>query len=144
LVGRWEFVPDSNQQLYDISIEKLVEPGDDAIYSEYNLNFGAKIGITLNFVIDNLCENTGYEYVHTAWMHTHPGFGLFLSNQDLSVQSQLAYSQHAGRLLAIVLDSNTPDLDMAFFTPQKNGNMNNDKNLKKTLSLEEFYKWANK
>ena len=144
LVGRWEFVPDSNQQLYDISIEKLVEPGDDAIYSEYNLNFGAKIGITLNFVIDNLCEKTGYEYVHTAWMHTHPGFGLFLSNQDLSVQSQLAYSQHAGRLLAIVLDSNTPDLNMAFFTPQKNGNMNNDKNLKKTLSLEEFYKWANK
>jgi hypothetical protein len=142
LVGRWEYVPESHQQMYDISIENIVEPGDDAVYGEYNLNFGAKIGITLNYAIENLCEKTGHEYVHTAWMHTHPGLGLFLSNEDLSVQSQLAHSQHPGRLLAIVLDSNTPDLEMAFFTLQKTGAMNNDKNLKRKLSLEELHDWA--
>jgi hypothetical protein len=142
LVGRWGYVSGSNNQRYDISIENVVAPSDDAVYGEYNLNFGAKIGITLNFAIEKLCEKTGNEYVHTAWMHSHPGLGLFLSSQDLSVQSQLAHSQHFGRLLAIVLDSNTPDLKMAFFTPKHNGTMNNDKDVKRFLSLEELHSWA--
>jgi len=142
LVGRWEHVPYTAEQRYDISIENIVEPSDDAVYGEYNLNFGAKIGITLNFVIEKLCEKTGNEYVHTAWMHSHPGLGLFLSSQDLSVQSQLAHSQHQGRMLAIVLDTNTPDLKMAFFTPKENGTMNNDKDVKLFLSLETLYQWA--
>jgi len=142
LVGRWEYVPNSDQQKYDISIEAVVEPSDDAVYGEYNLNFGAKIGITLNYAIENLCEKTGKEYTHTAWMHSHPGLGLFLSSQDLSVQSQLAHSQHQGRMLAIVIDSNTPGWETAFFAPKSNGTMNNDKDLKKILSLETMYKWA--
>ena len=142
LVGRWDYVPYTAQQKYDISIEAIVEPSDDAVYDEYNLNFGAKIGITLNFAIEKLCEKTGNEYVHTAWMHSHPGLGLFLSSQDLSVQSQLAHSQHQGRMLAIVLDSNTPDLKMAFFAPKQNDTMNNDKDIKQFLSLESLYQWA--
>jgi hypothetical protein len=128
--------------MYNISIESVVQPGDDAIYGEYNLNFGAKIGITLNYAIENLCEKTGNEYVHTTWMHSHPGLGLFLSSQDLSVQSQLAHSSHPKRLLAIVLDSNTPDLQMAFFAPKQTGAMNNDQDIKQTLSLETLYQWA--
>jgi hypothetical protein len=142
LTGRWDFAESPYQKLYDISIESVVEPGDDAVYGEYNLNFGAKIGITLNYTIENMCEKTGKEYVHTAWMHSHPGLGLFLSGQDLNVQSQLAHSQHRGRMLAIVLDSNTPDFRMAFFAPKKDGTMNNDKDLKRKLSLEDMYQWA--
>ncbi|MCL1968233.1 MAG: hypothetical protein FWF65_01515 [Bacteroidetes bacterium] len=142
LVGRWDYVPNSGNQMYDISIEELVEPGDDAVYGEYNLNFGAKIGITLTYALENLCQKTGNEYVHTAWMHSHPGLGLFLSSQDLNVQSQLAHSQHQARLLAIVIDSNSPDFEMAFFTPKQNGSMNNDKDLKQTLALETLYQWA--
>ena len=142
LVGRWDYAVSPYQQIYDICIESLVPPGDDAIYGEYILNFGAKIGITLNYAIENLCEKSGKEYVHTAWMHSHPGLGLFLSGQDLNVQSQLAHSQHNGRMLAIVLDSNTPDFKMAFFAPKKDGSMNNDKELKTTLSLETMYQWA--
>jgi len=142
LVGRWEYVPNTEQQIYDISIESVVEPSDDAVYGEYVLNFGAKIGITLDYAIEKLCEQTGNEYVHTAWMHSHPGLGLFLSSQDLNVQSQLAHSQHRGRMLAIVIDSNTPDLETAFFTPKLNGNMNNDTDLQQTLSLETLYQWA--
>ncbi|MDR2971057.1 MAG: hypothetical protein LBU83_03925 [Bacteroidales bacterium] len=142
LVGRWDYVPNSNNLRYDISIETIVEPSDDAVYGEYTLNFGAKIGITLNYDIEKLCIQTDNEYVHTAWIHSHPGLGLFLSSQDLSVQSQLAHSQHQGRMLAIVLDTNTPDLKMALFTPKQNGTMNNDKDVKQFLSLEELFQWA--
>jgi hypothetical protein len=142
LVGRWDYVPRSAKQKYDISIETIVEPSDDAVYGEYNLNFGAKIGVTLNFAIEKLCKQTDNEYVQTAWMHSHPGLGLFLSSQDLSVQSQLAHSQYQGRMLAIVLDTNTPDLKMAFFTPKQNGTMNNDIDVKLFLSLEELFQWA--
>ena len=142
LIGRWGYASDSNKNEYDICIESLVEPSDDAKYGEYNLDFGAKIGITLNYEIENHCNRTGYEYVHTAWIHTHPGHGLFLSSDDINVQFQLAYSNHKGRMLAIVLDSNTPDLEMAFFTPKKDGSMNNDNDLKETLSLESLYQWA--
>jgi len=142
LVGRWDFAGSPYQKLYDISIEEVVEPGDDAVYGEYTLNFGAKIGITLNFKIDKLCEKSGKEYVHTAWMHSHPGLGLFLSSQDLNVQSQLAHSQYKGRMLALVLDSNSPDFRMAFFSPKKDGTMNNDNDLKRKFSFEDMYQWA--
>ena len=142
LVGRWEHVPYTDNQVYDITIESIVEPGDDAIYGEYNLNFGAKIGVTLNYAIEELCEKTGNEYVHTCWMHSHPGLGLFLSSQDLSVQSQLAHSNHRGRMLAIVIDSNTPNWETAFFSPKQNGAMNNDKDIKNTFYMETLYRWA--
>jgi len=142
LIGRWDYTPKTDNQMYDITIESIVEPGDDAIYGEYNLNFGAKIGVTLNYAIENLCEKTGNEYVHTSWMHSHPGLGLFLSSQDLSVQSQLAHSNHRGRMLAIVIDSNSPYWETAFFTPKQNGTMNNDKDIKHTFSMETLYKWA--
>jgi hypothetical protein len=142
LVGRWGYVPHTERQKYDISIEAIVEPSDDAVYGEYNLNFGAKIGIALDYAIGKLCEKTKNEYVHTAWMHSHPGLGLFLSSQDLNVQSQLAHSQHQGRMLAIVLDTNTPDLKMALFAPKQNGTMNNDIDVKQFLSLESIFQWA--
>jgi hypothetical protein len=45
-------------------------------------------------------------------------------------------------MLAIVLDSKTPDLKMALIKKKKDGTMNNDKDLKKILSLEEIYQWA--
>ena len=142
LIGRWEYAPHTNQKQYDISIEAVVEPGDDAIYGEYNLNFGAKIGITLDYAIGNMCEKTKNEYVHTVWMHSHPGLGLFLSSQDLNVQSQLAHSNHKGRMLAIVIDSNSSDFEMAFFASKQDGTMNNDTDLLRTTSLETLYKWA--
>jgi len=144
LVGRWEKEPNAPTLQYNITIEALVEPSNDAVYGEYVLNFGAKIGITLTFSLEDLCNKTGNEYVHTAWMHSHPGLGLFLSSQDLNVQSQLAHSNHPGRMLAIVIDSNSPDLQMALFAPKQNGTMNNDMDLKQTLSFEKLYQWTKK
>ncbi len=141
LIGRWDYA-DAGRQTYNISLEFIVMPSDDAVYEEYELNFGAKIGIGIQCEINRLREETGKEYVHTAWMHSHPGLGLFLSNQDLTAQSQLAYSQHPNRMLAIVIDSNTENLETAFFTPKRNGEMNNKQEVKQTLSLDTLYQWA--
>jgi hypothetical protein len=144
LVGRWELATDDESQSYHISLDHIVKPGDDAIYGEYELNFGGQIGVSLHYAIEKLRKETSQEYVHTAWMHSHPGLQLFLSSQDLNVQSQLAYSNHPNRMLAIVIDSNTEDLRTAFFSPKSTGKMNNDTDLKATLSLEELYQWAKK
>ena len=141
IIGRWDYA-DAGKQTYNISLESIVMPSDDAVYEEYELNFGAKIGIGMQCEITRLSEETQKEYVHTAWMHSHPGLGLFLSSQDLTAQSQLAYSQHPNRMLAIVVDSNTDNLETAFFTPKRNGEMNNKIDVKQTLSLDTLYQWA--
>lgn len=140
LIGCWDY-NDSNNQ-YDISIEQMVLPGKDAVFNEYTLNFGREIGITLSTMIDDLVEKTKQDYVRTSWMHSHPGLGLFLSSHDLIVQKQLTYSDAPNRLLAIVIDTNTPDWSMAMFTPRTNGMMNNKQELKKTISFDTLYLWS--
>ncbi|MFZ4398520.1 MAG: hypothetical protein ACOYO1_00685 [Bacteroidales bacterium] len=140
-VGRWEYA-DSSKLCYNISLEFMVEPGDDVVYGEYALNFGKKIGVVLGNTIFNLQEKTKCNYVHTSWMHSHPGLGLFLSTQDLLVQKQLSYSDAKNRTLAIVIDTNTPSLDTAFFTPKKDGTMNNKAEMTKTYPLDSLYQWS--
>lgn len=100
ILGCWDHVK-GNKGRYDISLEYMVEPGDDADFGEYSLNFGKKIGINMASVIDTLGQKSKRDYVLTCWMHSHPGLGLLLSNQDLIVQQQLAYSDHRKRLLAL-------------------------------------------
>ncbi|MDR0332273.1 MAG: hypothetical protein LBI15_02305 [Dysgonamonadaceae bacterium] len=143
-IGRWELIPSENQDTYNISLEEIVLPGSDAVYGEYTLDFGGQIGISLESKIMAIRQNTGNEYVHTAWLHSHPGFGLFLSTHDISVQSQLQYSDHPNRLLAIVIDNNTDNLNMGLFSPKKDGSINNNDELKKELSLEKIHQWAKK
>lgn len=148
IVGVWEYAEGSNGKKYNISLESIIEPSDDAIHGEYELNFGAEIGISLESVIMNLREATNREYVHTAWMHSHPGLGLFLSSHDLVAQSQLAYRDNPNRMLAIVIDTNSPDFDVAFFSPKLDGTMNNydindhSKNTNQNISFKKLYKWA--
>lgn len=141
LIGGWETV-DGNDELYNVSVEEMVIPGDDAVYDEYSLNFGLKIGIKLGSSIRNLCEKTGRDYVHTAWMHSHPGLGLFLSSHDLVVQKQLTYPDAPNRMVAIVIDTNTPNWQMAFFTAKSSGVMNNKDDLRKTISFDVLNEWS--
>ena len=42
IIGSWDFNIEDKTK-YDISLEDFIEPGDDANYGEYQLNFGAKI-----------------------------------------------------------------------------------------------------
>lgn len=141
LIGCWE-IADGKQELYNISIEEIVIPGDDAIYDEYSLNFGLTIGIKLGSEIQNRCEKSGRDYVHTAWMHSHPGLGLFLSSHDLIVQKQLTYEDAPKRMIAVVIDTNTPDWQMAIFSSKTNGSMNNKEDLLKTISFDVLNDWS--
>jgi hypothetical protein len=143
LIGCWDFSDDLKTS-YNISLESIIQPGDDAVYGEYTLNFGKKIGVILGSTLSNLREKTGMYYVHTAWMHSHPGLGLFLSSQDLFVQKQLACPDHKNRMLAIVIDTNTEDFRTALFPPKNSGVMNNKEDMKITYSFDMFYSWSKK
>ena len=137
IIGCWDL---GKRGSYDISLEYMVEPGDDADFGEYSLHFGKKISINMASVIDNLAQNTKRDYLLTCWMHSHPGLGLFLSNHDLIVQKQLTYSDHKNRLLAIVIDTNTPELKTGFFTAKADGTMNNKEEVKHWFSFEDIYR----
>ena len=139
IVGCWDLV-NGKRGRYDISLEYMVEPGDDADFGEYSLHFGKKISINMASVIDNLAQKTNRDYLLTCWMHSHPGLGLFLSNHDLIVQKQLTYPDQKNRLLAIVIDTNTPELNTGFFTAKSDGTMNNREDVKRWFSFEEIYR----
>ncbi len=139
IIGCWDF-EEGRHDRYDISLEEMVEPGDDADFGEYSLNFGKKISVNMASVIDNMAQKTNRDYVLTCWMHSHPGLGLFLSNQDLIVQQQLTYSDHRNRLIAIVIDTNTSDYKVGFFTAKADGKMNNKEEVKRWFSFEEIYR----
>lgn len=140
-VGCWEF---DNQQktTYNISLEDIVLPGDDIQPGEFSFNFGLKIGVNLYSAIESLTKKTNRDFVQTVWMHSHPGLGLFLSSHDLLVQNQLTYSDAKNRLVAFVVDTNTPNLDLAVFSAKANGAMNNKDDLTRLYSLEEMYAWS--
>lgn len=139
LVGCREYA-DESHKTYNISVEDIVEPGDDIKPDEYSFSFGYKIGSYLDMKLRNLREKTGRDYVHTVWMHSHPGIGLFLSSQDLVVQKLLKNSKEPGRLAAFVIDTNTPHWDFSVFSAQMDGEMNTQTD--KTYSLDELYSWC--
>jgi len=144
IIGRWDYAPGTNQQSYDISLEYMIKPGRDAKYSEFECDFGAEIGTSLIMANRKYSEQSNVEYVHTSWMHSHPGLQLFLSKQDLIVQNTLTNNSPYKRMLAIVIDTKTEYLEMAFFSPKTSDEklMNNDIDIKKTLTLDELLKWA--
>lgn len=138
-IGCWEY-DDENHKTYNISLEDIVEPGDDMVPDEYSFDFGHKIGWNLDVMIRNMREKTGREYVHTVWMHSHPGIGLFLSMQDLVAHDLLKSRNEAGRLAAFVIDTNSPHWDFSVFTARLDGEMNTQTD--KTYSLDELYSWC--
>lgn len=146
LIGAWD-VDRRNPEKYNVSLEDFIEPGDDAIYEEYQLNFGAKIGVRLERVIQDYREKSGREYTLTAWFHSHPEIKIFLSNHDLDVQERLSSNEHKHKLLALVIDPNTQeDNKIAFFTGifsyKSNGTMNNNSGGIQMVKWKDLYDWA--
>lgn len=142
-VGRWEY-DDAGQSTYNITLEDIVEPGDDIEPSEFSFSFGLQIGVMLYSKNKQLSEQTGHEYVHTVWMHSHPGLGLFLSSHDIQVQRQIVNPDHPKRMAAFVIDTNTPEFNFAVFTSKTNGEMNNGDDITQIYALEELYEWSRK
>jgi len=146
LTGFWDYNPE-HPGCYDIALEDFIEPGDDAVRGEYQLNFGAKIGVRLDQTIKNYKEKTGKDMLLLAWFHSHPGMKIFLSNHDLALQNQLTNEVHRQKLLALVIDPNTQENDkMVFntgiFSYRSNGLMNNNEGGMKLISWKTLYSWA--
>lgn len=140
VLGRWVYSEDTHT--YDISLETVVFPGDDAVFKEYELNFGGKIKLRIVEKLRKLRRETNLQYDLVCWIHSHPGLGVFFSNSDDNVQMQLKHSQHPNFLIAFVVDILTSDQEMGIFTFRKDGSMNSKGDLTKLYSLEDMYKWA--
>lgn len=140
VLGRW--VHDKTSNEYDVSLEEIVLPGDDAVFSEYELNFGGKIKLKATERLKKLRRETDQQYDLTCWVHSHPGLGVFFSNSDSNVQTQLKHPSHPNFLTAFVVDILTPKQDLGIFTFKHDTNINSKTDLKKLYSLEEWYQWA--
>ncbi len=140
VLGRW--VHDDQTNEYYVSLEEIVRPGDDAVFQEYELNFGGKIKLKVAEKLRKLRRDTNLQYDLTCWVHSHPGLGVFFSNSDSSVQMQLKHPSHPNFLTAIVVDILTPQQEFGIFTFKHDSTINSRNDLKKMYSLEELHKWA--
>lgn len=140
VLGRWVYDQESDE--YYVSLEHAVFPGDDAVFSEYELNFGAKIKINIMTKLRKLRQETQLQYDLTCWVHSHPGIGVFFSNTDYSLHMLHKHPTHPKFLTAIVVDILTPRQDLGIFTFKKDMSMNSKADLKKMYTLDEWYKWA--
>lgn len=140
VLGRWVYNEQTGR--YSVSLEEVVRPGDDAVFKEYELNFGGKIKLKVAEKLRKLRRDTDLQYDLTCWVHSHPGLGVFFSNSDTSVQMQLKHASHPKMLTAIVVDILTPMQDFGIFTFKNDSTINSKKELNKLYSLEDLYKWA--
>lgn len=140
VLGRW--VHDAENDEYYVSLEEIVKPGDDAVFKEYELNFGGKIKLKVSERLRRLRRETNLQYDMTCWVHSHPGLGVFFSNADSSVQMQLKHPTHPKFLIAIVIDILTPDQELGIFTFKHDMTINSKADLVKMYSLEDLHKWA--
>lgn len=140
VLGRW--VLDEATNKYNVSLEEIVRPGDDAVFKEYELNFGGKIKLRVAERLRKLRNETNLQYDLTCWVHSHPGLGVFFSNFDTSVQTQLKHSTHPNFLIAIVVDILTPQQEFGIFTYKSDSSINSRNDIRKMYSLEELHKWA--
>lgn len=140
VLGRW--VLDEASQQYDVTLEHIVLPGDDAVFDEYELNFGGKIKLKISEKLRKLRRDTDMQYDLTCWVHSHPGLGVFFSNYDESVHLQLKHPTHPKFLTALVVDILTPQLETGIFTFRQDMTVNSKSDIKKMYSFEELYQRA--
>lgn len=140
VLGRW--VLDKASGEYCVSLEEIVKPGDDAVFKEYELNFGGKIKMKVSTRLRKLRAESNLQYDMTCWVHSHPGLGVFFSNADSGVHSQLKHPTHPKFLTAIVIDILTPNQELGIFTFKHDMTINSKPELKRMYSLEEMYQWA--
>ncbi len=140
VLGRWVY--DAENSEYYVSLEQTIQPGDDAVFDEYELNFGGKIKLKVLEMLRKLRRETNLQYDLTCWVHSHPGLTVFFSNADSNVQDQLKHPQHPKFLTALVIDTLTPTMETGIFTYHRDMTLNTRNDLKKLYSLNEWYEWA--
>ena len=140
VLGRW--IHDEKLDEYSVSLEEVVLPGDDAVFAEYELDFGGKIKVKVNEKLRKLRRETDLQYDLTCWVHSHPGLGVFFSKTDCNLHLLHKHPSHPKFLTALVIDILTPQQELGIFTFKHDLSINSQAELRKTYSLEEWYKWA--
>lgn len=140
VLGRW--VHDEKLDEYSVSLEEIIKPGDDAVFAEYELDFGGKIKVKVNEKLRKLRRETDLQYDLTCWVHSHPGLGVFFSNTDCNLHLLHKHPTHPKFLTAIVIDILTPQQELGIFTFKHDMSLNSKADLRQFYSLEEWYKWA--
>lgn len=140
VLGRW--IHDEKLDEYSVSLEEFVKPGNDAVFAEYELDFGGKIKVIVNEKLRKLRRETNLQYDLTCWVHSHPGLGVFFSNTDCNLHLLHKHPTHPKFLTAIVVDILTPQEELGIFTFKHDMSINSKADLKQLYSLEEWYKWA--
>ncbi len=140
VLGRWVHDPEADE--YYVSMEQVVMPGDDAVFKEYELNFGGKIKLKMAETLRRLRRETNLQYDLTCWIHSHPSLGVFFSNADSAVHLQLKHPTHPRFLVAFVVDILTADQDLGIFTFRHDESINAKPDLKKMFSLIDLNEWA--
>ena len=137
VLGRW--VLDDSTGKYDVTLEHAIMPGEDAVFKEFELNFGGKIKLRVAEKLRILRRETNLQYDLTCWIHSHPGLGVFFSNSDNGVHMQLKHPSHPKFLTAMVIDILTPQQDLGIFTFKQDLTVNSKNDINKLYSLEELY-----
>lgn len=140
VLGRWVYDKEGDE--YYVSMEQVVMPGDDAVFKEYELNFGGKIKLKMAEALRRLRRDTNMQYDLTCWIHSHPGLGVFFSNADSGVHLQLKHPTHPRFLCAFVIDILTEEQELGIFTFRHDQNINAKPDLKKMFSLVALNEWA--
>lgn len=140
VVGRW--VEDTTAHVYDMTLEQMLQPGTDAVFSENELNFGSRYRMKLTDCLRKLRRQSGLHYDLVCWVHSHPGTGVSISNSDGFVHTQLHHPGHPNTLVAIIVDVLAPKQELAVYTSRADGTLNTRNDLTRTYSLVEMYQWA--
>ncbi|MCO6492272.1 MAG: hypothetical protein J5I98_27895 [Phaeodactylibacter sp.] len=109
------FYPSENGD-YQVAVTTFI-PITPEKNDRYTVKFGDKAWSELD---DAFRQYPGQRLL--GWFHTHPGHGLFLSNADIDVHK---YSFDKKYQFALEIDPTTPRCDVAFFSWQKTGKINN-------------------
>ena len=121
-----------------VSFERFVEVTRPQDQSETRIAFGASAWSTLDRQLE-IYKPKKFELV--GWFHTHPGWGVFLSGEDIN--THMTYFKHPYQI-AMEMESVNSDFDLGLFT-WKDVNLekvtgeglNNKADLK-----SEWYKWT--
>ena len=121
------FAKNTSSEAYEVILESFV-PIKPESNSLFHIEFS-----TRSIMMDLGDAQDKYpDLIVVGWMHTHPGHGLFLSKQDLTIQEGFFSKEWQ---FAMEIDSLTPELDMAIFTHKLNGEINN------TVKAKNWFSW---
>ena len=95
---------------YELCIERFI-PITPESHNRFTVKFGDRAWIEWSDA-----QSKYPDELLLGWFHTHPGHGLFLSEADIKVQKDQFTLDY---LVAMEIDTLTPDFDTAFFTWKK-------------------------